>query len=263
MTISSLTASLAASTAATATTTAKTSTDATADTSPVTRAMSKVDARLQDQLDTATTQLSSFGKLKASVSDAQLAARALGGLATPSNAADMKAAANNFVTAFNAALATAKATAQAAAQGSASSAEASGARHVGSDLGRSIGASAAMIDSLRKLGIKQAADGSLSMDAAKFDAAGQADPTGMRSVLAGVGQAVDRTATAGLATTGQVGASITSLSQRFSTLVSHRKALLKMEQNFSTSASDSSSSSATSSVTGNVNAALAAYLQNR
>src|SRR6218665_3964342 len=130
----------------------QTSAQATSSASPLSLAMQKAGARLQSQLDTTSAQLSSFGKLKSSVSDAQLAAKTLGGLTATSSAADVRTAAGRFLTSFNAAVTTAKATASVAGG---SAAEASGANRVTADLNRTLRSNTANMDALRKIGIKQ------------------------------------------------------------------------------------------------------------
>lgn len=229
-------------------TNSQTSSQATTSASPVSQAMQKAEARIQAQLDTTSAQLSSFGKLKSAVSDAQLAAKALSGLTTASSTADVKAAANSFLTSFNAAIKTAKTT---AAVPGGSAAEASGAARVTTDLSRAISSTPAAMDALRKIGFKQLSDGTLTLDASKFDAAQKADPTAVQSALAKVGQLVDATATKELATGGKVSDSMASLGQRATALKSQQTAILTMVQKLSPATSTTN--------TGYVGYGLSAY----
>lgn len=238
MNLTQLANSSTASTASSSTS-ANTSAKATASVSPVAQALQKADKRIQSQLDSTTAQLSSFGKLKSSVSDAQLAARALSNFSASATSADIKSAANKFISTFNAALSNAKST---AASAGGAMTESFGARSVSSDLTRTVRASTATADSLKQLGIKLLADGTLSLDAAKFDAAQKADPASVKATLAKIGQLVDKTATKELATGGSVSGSMASLNQRSAALKAQQTALQSIIQP-STSASTTSSAS--------------------
>ena len=235
-------------------TNSQTSSQATTSASPVSQAMQKAEARIQAQIDSTSAQLSSFGKLKSAVSDAQLAAKALGGLTAASSTADVKAAANSFLTKFNAAIKTAKTTATVPGG---SAAEASGAARVTTELSRAISSTPANLDALRKIGFKQLSDGTLTLDASKFDAAQKADPTAVQSALAKIGQLVDSTTTKELATGGKVSDSMASLGQRASALKSQQTAIQTMVQKLSSTTSTTSTTN-----TGYVGYGLSAYLSN-
>lgn len=208
-------------------TSGQTSTQATSGTSPVLQAMKQADARIQSQLDSTNAQLSSFGKLKSSVSDAQLAAAALSKFTTASSNADIKTAVARFVTTFNTAISTARA---AAALPGAVSAESSSAKRVSRDMGRALGANTAVMDALKKMGIKQLADGTLSLDASKLNASQKAAPANLQANLAKIGQLVDKMATRELASGGSVGDSMASLNQRFTNLKTQQSSVLAMAQ---------------------------------
>jgi flagellar hook-associated protein 2 len=229
-------ATAAASTAHTGTT--STSTSGTSSTSAVGQAVKVADARLQSRLDTAKVQLSSLGKLKAAVSDMQLTARALSALKGSASGADVKAALGSFTSAFNGSMAAAGAATTAMSTG-----DATGTRRVGNDLRRGVSADAATADALRKIGIKQQPDGSLSVDATKLDAALTADPAGAQAALAKLGQAADATATKELATGGHVANPLAALSKHAATLKTQQSALLAMAPDTNTTASTTASSS--------------------
>jgi hypothetical protein len=197
----------------------------------------KAEKRIQAQVDTTSTQLSSFGKLKSSVSSAQIAARALGSLTSTASSAAEKTAANAFVSAFNSATNTAK---TAAAVPGETAATSNSATRVSKDLLRTVGADAATIDALKKVGFSVNTDGNLVLDAKKFDAAQKADPTGVRATLTKLGQQVDKTATKELATDGNVGNSLSSLNQRATVLKSQQSALMSLGQTTSSTQSSSS-----------------------
>jgi len=204
-----------------------TQTQSTGSVNPVASALLRANQRIQAQLDTTTAQLSSFGKLKSSVSDAQLAARALSKFSASATSTDIKSAANQFVSTFNAAISTAK-TAASAAGGT--QAQATGARNVSSDFTRTVRASTATVDALKKLGITLKADGSMALDATKFDAAQKADPASVKATLAKIGQLVDATATKELATSGSVNGSMDSLNQRSAALKAQQNSMLTIVQ---------------------------------
>ncbi|CAN5117536.1 hypothetical protein BH11PSE9_BH11PSE9_26710 [soil metagenome] len=250
------------STSTSAQSAAQTATQAAAGTSPASRALAKAEARIQSQLASANTQLSSFGKLKSSVSDAQVAAQALGGLSGASgasSAADMKTAATRFMTAFNAAITTARST----TGGSEAASDGSTAARVGNDMRRSLSATPSNLDSLRTLGFKQAADGTLTLDSAKFDAAQKAGPAAVQAALGRIGSAVDKTAASELATGGKVDGALASLTQKTTVLKTHHDALLAVEQKLEAaqSAASTSGTPGTSGTSGSsyVRYGLAAY----
>ena len=185
----------------------------------------KAEKRIQAQVDATSVQLSSLGKLKSSVSGAQLAAHALGGLSATTTSAAEKAAASGFVTAFNSALATAKTTA--AAPGD--MALTSSANRTSKGLQSAISADRPTLEALKKIGFSVGTDGTLSLDTKKFDAAQKADPTGVRATLVKMGKQVDKTATKELATDGNVGLSLSTLNQRANTLKSQQSTLASLK----------------------------------
>ena len=227
---------------------AQTSAQATAKVGPVSPALKKADARIQSQSDTTRAQLSMFGKLKSSVSEVQLAARKFSAFTVMSPIADVKIATHSFLAAFNAAINAAKAT---AAVAGGSLAQTSSANRVSRDLGKSVSADTPLLDSLKKIGVKQLSDGTLSLDAAKFDAAQKADPAAVQSTLSKIGQLVDKTATRELASGGNVDGSMALLNQRSTALKAQQNALLAMDQTLSAAQSTPSS--------GYVGYGLAAY----
>ncbi len=214
----------------------------------VSTGLEKAEKRIQAQVDTTSTQLSSFGKLKSSVSGAQIAGRALGGLTSTGTSAAEKTAATQFVSAFNSAVNTAKTTAAVAGETTAAS---NSATRVGKDLLRAVGSDAATIGALKKIGFSLNADGNLVLDAKKLDAAQKADPAAVRATLTQLGQQVDKTATKELAADGNVGTSLSSLNQR--------SAVLKGQQSALASVAQSTTASQSSSKTGAFNYGLSAY----
>ncbi|MEO7106869.1 MAG: hypothetical protein ABIZ09_10875 [Rhodoferax sp.] len=241
-----------ASTASNLTTGSKQTTSAqeSATAGPVSHAMDKAVARIQNQLDVTSAQLTSFGKLKSSVSEAQLSAKALSGLSGASTSASVRTALSRFLVGMNTAVTTAKTTA--ALPGSAIS-ESGSAERVGRDLMRSVTSNPSTVDALKKLGFKAESDGSFTWDGSKFDAAYAADPAGVRTTLAKLGQAVDPVATKALATNANVGDSMTNLSLRATTLKAQQASMLAVVQKLDAASNNGGN-------TGYINYGLSAYL---
>ena len=192
--------------------------------------LQKAEKRIQSQVDVTTAQLSSFGKLKSAVSDTQLAARALGSLPANAKSADVKAAAVSFVGAFNSAINTAK-TAAAVPGETAAAQRASVASR---DLVRVVGSDIASKDALKKIGISLNSNGSMVLDAKKFEAEQLNNPAGVQAALSKLGQQVDKVASKELASDGSVGVSLKSLTQRASILKNQQASLAAMGQNTAT-----------------------------
>ena len=188
--------------------------------------LEKADKRIQAQVDVTSAQLSSFGKLKSAVSEAQTASSALVNLSPTSTGAAQKTAAEKFVSAFNSAISTAKTTASVAGDTTANQR----ANRVAKDLSVAVSSDTATIDALKKIGFNLQSDGTLSLDAKKFDAAQASDPSSVKATLAKVGQQVDKTATQELASGGRVMTTVTSLTQRAALLKSQQNTLATLQQ---------------------------------
>lgn len=208
MNISDMVTSMRASTVLGGQSTSVTATD------PISKAFAQADKRVQQQLDVTSAQLSSFGKLKSSFADVQGAAKALASPKTGATDADISKAAADFVKAFNSALATAK-TNQSQAT---SSPEVTGARRAETDLRRVLGTDSSLSSSLKGMGITQQADGSLALDATKFQAAVQTNGTALRATVAKLGQQGQAMATRELADTGNVGSALKALNSQSNSL---------------------------------------------
>jgi len=184
----------------------------------VSSAFQKADKRIQQQRDSTSVQLSSFGKLQSAVADTQAASRGLSDSKQVATDVGVRKAASTFVANFNTALTTAKAT----ATEQASFSESTKARKAEGDLRQAVGKDATITADLKAIGITQAKDGALTIDTKAFDAALKADATAVRSTLDKVGQQVDRTATKQLASTGTIGSAVSSLNSRASRLESQQ-----------------------------------------
>jgi flagellar capping protein FliD len=186
--------------------------------------LQKAEQRIQAMADTTSAQLSSFGKLKSAVSDAQTGARALVGFSTTTKPADVKTALTGFVNAFNAALTAAKTTTGVSGDAAASQS----ANRVNRDLQRSTSADTINLGTLKKIGVTAGADGKLAIDATKLGAALTANPTEVRDTLAKLGRQVEQAATKELATDGDVGKPLSALNQRSAVLKSQQATLASL-----------------------------------
>ncbi len=236
MNISDITSSLKATSLLNARTSASSSTSSTSSTSldPMTRAFDQAGKRVQSQLDSTSTQLSSFGKLKSAFADVQTTAQALSKPKTGATDADISKSASDFVAAFNVALKAAQ-----SSQSQASSVkEDTSARRTQTDLRQVLGKDNSLSTSLKQIGITQQADGSLALDTSKFQAASQADPTALRATVAKLGQQSQAVASRELSDTGNVGGTLKALDTRSRQLqtqqTNQQTVLASLQQNAST-----------------------------
>lgn len=234
----------------------KTAAQATDSLSPVEQALKKTNTRIQAEVDTTTTQLSSFGQLKSAISNTQLAASALGKLESTTSSASVKTAASNFVSAFNTALGSAKTTA--AVPGSSTAATQSASR-TGRELTRSVTTDVRSFDALKKLGFSLGSDGRLALDSKKFEAAQKADPAGTQATLSKIGKQVETTAVKELATDGSVNGAMSSLKARSSLLKTQQTSLADLAK---ITAAASSSTATTSASNWSQGFAISAYQSN-
>jgi hypothetical protein len=200
--------------------------------------LQKAEKRIQAQVDSTDTQLSSMGKLKSSVSDTQISALSLGSLKTGATAAEEKTALNNFVSAFNKTLDTAAST----AKSNTDPLSAQSSNRVAKDLTRALSLDTATADALKKVGASLDSGGKLVLNTQKFESAQSTDAAGVRAALTRIGQKISSTASKELASDGNVGMSLSSLNQRSSLLKSQQATLASFGQ-FSSGSSNSNSNS--------------------
>lgn len=209
--------------------------------------LQKAEKRIQAQVDVATAQLSTFGKLKSALSDVQAGGQALAAAAGGSKPAAQKAALSQFVTMYNAAIDSAKSAASLAGDGAATQ---SALRTI-KDLLHAVNAKNGSQSVLGQLGLDLGASGKLVWDSSAFDAAQKANPSAVAQGLAGMGQQVSAASTQELATDGHLGLYLSALAQRSS--------LLKSQQGMLASLGQSSSMGQGSSAGGSYDFGLAAY----
>jgi hypothetical protein len=212
--------------------------------------LQKATTRIQAAVDSATTHLSSFGKLKSAVSEVQLASRALNSLTTTASGAGFKLAASSLVSAYNNAIKAARA----AALVTGLPAESVGAKRASRELVQAVTADATTLASLKRIGISALPDGTLVLDTQGLDAAQLADPAGAQSTLAKLGGRLDKAATQELASDGEVTGSLSALNRRMTTLTAQQDAMATLADNMATAAQNATG-------TGFGSYGLAAYLK--
>lgn len=185
----------------------------TSGTDQVAAAFEKAESRVTKQLESTKVQLSAYGQIKAAFADVQTASKALTDPKQTATVEDVKKVAGSFVDAYNKANKAVSVATQNAGKEVGALANDARARIAGSDLRRSVAEGNSLAD-LKKVGITQNKDGSLAIDTKALESAFQANPEQVRSTLASVGTQVDNTATRELAKSGNVGSSVTALSNR-------------------------------------------------
>ncbi len=187
----------------------------------VSSALRKPVEALSRQTESTRVRLSAFGQVQSAAAEVQSAARNLQDGKQVSTATDARKAAETFVKAYNNERST-----LGQATDSGNSANAPGAlvddgraRVAASQLQRTVSENAG---AFRDAGITVQKDGSLSIDAKAFEAAFNTNPSAVTQALGGVGRAAEATATRQLSSTGSVGASVNSLSNRVQQLESRQ-----------------------------------------
>ena len=186
---------------------------------------SKVDKRLQADVETTTAKLSKFGLLKSAVASAQVSARGLTKLPSTASPTDVTAAMGKFVNSFQTVITATKAAATVPGTGGVSQ----NANRVANDVKRALSADPASRDAMRKLGASLQPDGSMAHDAKKFAAALASDPVGTRAAMAILGKKLDDVAGKELSDSGPVANEMASLTRRNLTLAAQQKAMTALK----------------------------------
>jgi len=220
------------STGTSSTSSSLTAAQAAAAANPITASITKTTAKLQTQLDTATANLSTLGKFKASVSVVQASAKNLTSLKDSSTSDEVKKALTAFISDFNNMVTSTQTAAS----------DTSGVNTISRGMTRAMTADFSRVSALRQMGFTKASDGSLKLDTAKFEAAFKASPSSVQGTLSKLGQLVDKAATKELASDGRISSSMSALSSKSSTLQLQQSALLKAAQQYASLSSASVSS---------------------
>lgn len=182
--------------------------------------------RLGKELESTNVKLSAYGQIKSSFGGAQTAAKSLTSSAISKTAtnADIEKAAQAFVNAYNQAHQSVSSATASSSKQSGALATDSRAKSAGSDLARSFTDGNGLSD-LKKAGITQNANGTLSLDTKALQTALQSNATQTKTTLANLGQQVSNSAGRELASTGNVGVSVGKLTNRAQTLAAQQSAL--------------------------------------
>lgn len=223
---------------------------AQADVDRVSRAFQKADKRIQQQRDSTSVELSALGKIGSSLSDAQIASRALSDSKQTATDVGTRKAAAGFVKTFSiASLAARSAT---AAKGIL--ADNTRVRAEESGLRRLFSSDTAEAQNLKKIGISQKNDGTLSIDQKQFDDALKSDPNAVRTTLSAAGQKADQFITRELSASGNIGSAIGSLDNRARNLEARQ-----VEQQAQSAAAQQTISVQSTRLGDSLNTGIAAY----
>ena len=186
----------------------------------------QAESRIQTEADVTTAQISKFGLLKSALSEGQFAAKAISTLSISTSPADVTNAFGNFYNTFNASISAGNA----ASTATGSSSESERAKRLLQDLKSALSSDPAISDNMKKLGLTIKPDGSLLQDAKKFAASLAGDPSGTLAAMAKVGSKVDAVTNNELSSTGAVGAAISTLNAKSTTLTAEQSALKALDQ---------------------------------
>lgn len=199
---------------------------------PAAKALKRATSRTEESLQSAKVQLSAYGQIKGAVSELQTASRAVSDPKKTATADDARKAIENFVGAFNKAHAAVNNATKNNGKEAGALANDSRARIAGNDLRRSVSEGNSSAE-LKKAGITQNKDGSLSLDSKALDKALKESPEQTVAAVGEVGKQVEKTATRALANNGNVGGSVENLNKRSRSLEaeqSAQKALVEASQ---------------------------------
>lgn len=248
MYISQLPSSQTERAAASTATAGKVDTSSTEKLSQLHPSLTKAATRIQGQLDTASSSLSTVGKLKASVSELQQSAQGLGALTEKSTAQEVRTALSRFVTSFNSMI----------SSGKLASSQGGQVDQLSRGMTRAMSADLSKIDTLRQMGVEKTSDGSLRLDASKFDTAYKAAPDELRASLVKLGQLADKAAGKELASGGRIADSMDTLKIRSGELKLQQNSLIKVSSVLGATTSTSSAGTAAYSAGLSVYARLSA-----
>lgn len=169
--------------------------------------------RIGQQVSATNVQLSAFGQIKSSFADVQSAGKSLSAPGKASTTEDITKAVQAFTGAFN----NASKTINTAIRGDGKSAGVlAGDGHANLaafDLKRVVTSGSNTAD-LKKIGVSVNQDGTLSIDTKALQSALQASPDSVKDTLAKVGAQAEQVARKELASTGNVGGAVNTLSTR-------------------------------------------------
>ena len=167
----------------------------------VQKALSTATARLEQERQTTTAQISAYGLVKSDFARVQDSGKALAATQSTTSTADVKKNLQAFVSAYND-------TRSAAAKITTGVAQAAG-----RELQRTVSTDSARAD-LKSLGITQNKDGTLTLDTKALDQALQTSAATVRDAAGRLGSSAQQTATRVLSDTGGINTSLNALTSR-------------------------------------------------
>lgn len=189
---------------------------------PVTRALGAASQRIGEQLSSTQVRLSSYGQIQSGFASLQTTGKALGTLAKDATVSDIGKAAQNFVNAFNTTATAVNTAISGSGKSPGTLANDSLARIANNDLRRVV-PSGTGVAALKDIGISIARNSTLSVDTKALEKAAQANPDAVKNTLANLGQQAALTATRELSSSGAVGSSVNSLSNRARNLATQQQ----------------------------------------
>ena len=172
---------------------------------PLRQAFEKAGARVQEQLRLNEAQLSSYGKLKSSLAQAETSGRALAATNKSITPAALKEKIQALVKTYNETIVAGKSTSVAS-------------QSAASDLRRALSSDNARAD-LRNMGITQQADGTLKFENKRFEATQQATPNeALLTSAQRVGALVEKTSTQSLTNGSPINTAVNKLNTRAAAL---------------------------------------------
>lgn len=178
----------------------------------ITKALSQASERIDQQRESAQVRLSAFGQIKSAVAELQSSSKALTDGQNTDTSEEAKKAAQNFVNAFNTARTVANRAINGDGQTQGTLATESRARVAANELSRSLDRSTS--NELRDIGITTNKNGTLSIDAQKFEQALQSDPQQVAETLASAGGQVEQATSRQLENNSNVNRSINNLNNQ-------------------------------------------------
>lgn len=187
--------------------------------------------RLSQQLESTNVRLSAYGQIKSAFAATETAARGLTEAADNAAAttAEVTKAAQALVGAFNQTSGALRDAVRGVGSRPGALASDVRAQFAANDLARAFTGATEEAD-LKGIGITRSKEGTLSLDVKALEQALATNPTAAKSALAALGGAVGATAERELAATGNVGASVGSLTSRSQSLSAQQASLQKQAE---------------------------------
>lgn len=221
---------------------------------PATGAFALASQRIGQKLNSTNVQLSAFGQISSGFANVQSASKDLTNPAKTATSADVVNAVQNFANAFNTATKAVSTAVNGTGNGNGVLANDFHARFAANDL-KSVLTSGTNTSDLSKIGVSVNKDGTLSVNTKTLQAAIQANPGAVNNTLANIGQQAGQVSTKDLATTGNIGSSVNTLSGTAKTLQAQSAAQQKL-------AADSQLAVQQQGATvGSATSSIAAYMQ--